>query len=110
MGAAVSARQNVKNPPVRTDGFFDTTKDTLNSTPLNDRIKAAFLDGRTICAIDFPEQQRAEALGVIATLRDQYPIRQSWRTVRQSHLSETRLRAKTYSIPGEFLRGEVPHA
>jgi hypothetical protein len=111
MGAAMSARQKVKNPSNRgADGLFDTAENTANSTPLADRIKAAFLAGRTVCAIDFPEHRRAEALGVIATLRDQFPITQGWRTVRQSHLSETRLRARTYLIRGEFLRGEVSHA
>lgn len=107
----MSARQNVKNPSsVRADGLFDTTKDDSDSTPLSERIKAAFLAGRTVCAIDFAEHQRGEALGAIATLRDQYPITQGWRTVRQSHLSETRLRARTYFIRGEFLREEVRHA
>ena len=111
MGAALSARQKVKNPQrLEAGGFFDSTQDTANSTPLADIIKAAFLAGKTVCAIDFAEHQRAEALGAIATLRDQYPITQGWRTVRQSHLSETRLRARTYFIRGEFLRGEVSHA
>jgi hypothetical protein len=104
-------RQKVKNPSNRgADGLFDTAENTANSTPLADRIKAAFLAGRTVCAIDFAERQRAEALGAIATLRDQLPIRQGWRTIRQSHLSETRLRARSYSVPGEFLRDEVSHA
>jgi len=107
----MSALQKVKNPSNRgADGLFDTTKDNANSTPFTDRIKAAFLAGRTVCAIDFVEHQRAEALGAIATLRDELPITSGWRTVRQSHLSETRLRARTYFIRGEFLRGEVSHA
>lgn len=107
----MSARQNVKNPSrLGADGLFDTANNNTNSTPLADRIKQAFLAGRTVCAIDFVEHQRAEALGVIATLRDQLPVTQGWRTVRQSHLSETRLRARTYFIRGELLRGEVSHA
>ena len=105
----MSARHNVKNPSVE-DGLFGNAKDNADSTPLSARIKQAFLDGRTVCAIDFVEHQRAEALGAIATLRDQLPITSGWRTVRQSHLSETRLRARTYFIRGEFLRGEVSHA
>jgi hypothetical protein len=107
----MTALQKKKNPSNRgADGLFDTAQDITNSTPLADRIKAAFLAGRTVCAIDFAEHHRAEALGVIATLRDQLPIRQGWRTIRQSHLSETRLRARSYSVPGEFLRDEVSHA
>ena len=107
----MSARQKVKNPSsLGADGLFDTAENTANSTPISDRIKAAFLAGHAICAIDFPEHERAQALGVIATLRDQLPITQGWRTVRQSHLSETRLRARTYFIRGEFLREEVSHA
>ena len=107
----MSARQNVKNPSrLGADGLFDTADNNANSTPLADRITQAFLAGRTVCAIDFVQHKRAEALGAIATLRDELPITQGWRTVRQSHLSETRLRARTYFTRGEFLREEVSHA
>ncbi len=107
----MNARHKKKNPSNRgADGLFDTTQNSTNSTPLADRIKAAFLAGRTVCAIDFVEHHRAEALGAIATLRDKLPITQGWRTVRQSQLSETQLKARTYFIRGEHLRGEVSHA
>jgi len=74
---------------------------------LSDAIKAKFLAGQSVSLIQFPEDRRAEAIGAIARLRDEYPVRCRWATIRESHLSETRLRARSYSIPGEFLRGEV---
>ena len=107
----MSSRQDVKNPSrLGADGLFDTADNNTNSTLLADRIKQAFVAGRTLFAIDFVEHKRAEALGVIATLRDELPITQGWRMVRQSHLSETTLRAWTYFTRGEFLREEVSHA
>lgn len=77
-----------------------------NSTGLYESIKAEFLQGRDVCLIHYPPEQRCEAMGAIAQLRDELPIRAGWQTIRESHLSETRLRARRYSIPGEFLRGE----
>jgi hypothetical protein len=74
---------------------------------LREDIKSRLLSGQTVSLIHFPERERAAAMGAIASLRDELPVRRHWYTVRESHLSETRLRALRYSIPGEFLRGEV---
>lgn len=76
-------------------------------TDLTDSIKAKLLAGESFSLINLPNEERAEAIGAIAKLRDEYPVRCRWTTIRESHLSETRLRARSYSIPGEFLRGEV---
>lgn len=75
---------------------------------LGESIKSDLLAGKEVRLIDFPSEQRPQVIGVIATLRDELPIRTGWQTVRESHLSETRLRARRYSISGEYLR-EVGH-
>lgn len=82
------------------------TTDHSNFTPLCEAIKAQLLAGCAIRLIDYPNTQRPTVIGVIATLRDELPIRTGWQTVRESHLSQTRLRARRYSIPGEFLRDQ----
>ena len=82
---------------------------TPDSTELFESIKAALLAGRAVRLIDSPPAQRAQVIGFIAQLRDELPILTGWRTIRESHLSETRLRARFYSIPGEFLR-DTDHA
>lgn len=87
---------------------FQTANDTSNDTPLFELVKADLLAGRDVRLIDYAPEQRRVVVGVIAQLRDELPIRTGWQTVRESHLSETRLRARRYSIPGEFLR-EVGH-
>ncbi len=65
-------------------------------------VKGKLLAGKDVRLIDFESRQRAAVIGAVAALRDEYPVRTSWRTVRESHLSETRLRARTYWIPGEY--------
>lgn len=74
-------------------------------TPILDRVKAALLTGQSIRLIDYPPEERQEICGAVAALRDVLPIRANWCTVRESFLSQTRLRAQRYWIPGEFLRG-----
>lgn len=74
-------------------------------TDLCESIKADLLEGRDVRLIDYTPEKRPAVIGAIAQLRDELPIRTGWQTVRESHLSETRLRARRYSIPGEFLRG-----
>ena len=83
---------------------------TPNLTPILDRVKAAFLTGQSIRLIDYPPEERQEVCGAIAALRDVLPIRANWCTVRESFLSQTRLRSLRYSIPGEFLREDANHA
>lgn len=68
-------------------------------------IKADLLQGKSVRLVDFSGEMRPYAVAAIAQLRDDgTPIRCGWQTLRESHLSQTRLRARTYCIPGEFLR------
>ena len=67
------------------------------------RLREDLLAGRVIRVIDIPRDQRAAAIAALAQLRDELPVRMSWRTVSESHLSETRLRARCYWIAGEHL-------
>ena len=77
--------------------------DSLNSNII-DSLRARFLTGNKVRIIDYPESKRAEVTGAIKTLQDELPIVTGWQTVRQSYLSETRTRAKSYHIPEAFLR------
>ena len=69
-----------------------------------DTLRAKFLAGNKVRIIDYHESKRAEVTGAIKTLQDELPIVTGWQTVRQSYLSETRTRAKSYHIPEAFLR------
>lgn len=91
---------------LREQGARQNQKTQCNSIlhDLLESIKTALLSGRDVRLIDFLPDQRSLALAAIAQLRDELPIRTGWQTIRESHLSETRLRARRYSIPGEFLR------
>lgn len=96
---------------LREQGAAGQTKNDHSNgdcTDLRESIKAALLAGRDVRLIDYPEAQRPAVVGAIAQLRDELPIRTGWQTIRESHLSETRLRARRYSIPGEFLREIEP--
>lgn len=77
------------------------TPDTFAA--IYDRLHDDLLAGRVIRVIDIPRDQRAAAIAALAQLRDELPVRMSWRTVSESHLSETRLRARCYWIAGEHL-------
>lgn len=70
-----------------------------------DRISADLLAGRTVRILDIAREQRpvAVAVAALAVLRDELPVRMSWRTVSESHLTETRLRCRCYSISPEHL-------
>lgn len=72
-------------------------------TTLIDTLRADLLMGRVIRILDIPRGQRPEAIAAIAVLRDELPIRVTWRTVSESHLCETRLRCKCYWIGSEHL-------
>lgn len=74
-----------------------------NFTAVYDRIHDDLLRGKAVCILDIPRDQRAAAIAALAQLRDELPVRMSWRTVSESHLSETRLRARCYWISGEHL-------
>jgi len=79
----------------------------LDLTELIAAVKVALLKGHDVRLIDYKPEHRASIIGIIATLRDELPVSCRWLTIRESHLSETRLRAKSYRIKGEHLRGEA---
>ena len=66
-------------------------------------LKDQFLAGHEILLTSYPPSVRAQVIGALAALRDELPISCRWLTLRESHLSETRLRARAYRIRGEFL-------
>lgn len=67
------------------------------------RLRAELLAGKTVRILDIARHERPEAIAALAQLRDELPIKVTWRTVSESHLSETRLRARCYWIAGEHL-------
>jgi hypothetical protein len=93
---------------VREHGGVSKTNNTSSRdiTATIASVKAKLLAGQFVRQIDYPEAERSAVIAAMATLRDELPIRCRWTTIRESHLSETRLRAKSYSIDGSFLRGE----
>lgn len=98
-----------KDNALREQGAGETTANSGTSlTELTATVKARLLEGHLLRLIDFKPEQREEVMGIVANLRDKIAISVAWRTVRESSLSETRLRAKTYRIAGAFLR-EVSH-
>lgn len=72
-------------------------------TTTYNRLRDDLLAGRTVRIIDVPRDQRPAAIAALAQLRDELPVKVTWRTVSESHLSETRLRARCYWISGEHL-------
>lgn len=70
-----------------------------------DILRARFLAGNRVRVIDYHETARASVTGAIKTLQDELPIVTGWHTVRQSYLSETRTRARSYHIPEALLIG-----
>ena len=88
----------------------NTSENNHDITPIIDRIKATLLAGQSVRLIDYPPEDRQAVTGAVAALRDQLPIHARWVTVRESHLSQTRLRALRYWIPAEFLKVGVDHA
>ena len=83
---------------------------TADSIEIRESIEADFLAGKAVRVIDFPGEQRPAVIAAIAVLRDRLPVRVRWQTVRESHVSETRLRARVYRVADEFLRVEVRDA
>ena len=77
--------------------------DSFNSNII-ETLRTKLLAGNKIRAIDYHEKNRAEVLGAIATLQDELPVKVGWQTIRQSYLSETRTRARSYHIPEAFLK------
>ena len=75
----------------------------LQCKPDYETIKAALQAGRDLRVIDFTPEARPELLGTLAKLCDEMPIRTSWQTLRESRLSETRLRVRRYWLPNEYV-------
>ena len=67
-------------------------------------LRERFLTGDKVRIIDYHASARAEVTGAIKTLQDELPIVTCWQTVRQSYLSETRTRARSYHIPEALLK------
>ena len=80
-----------------------SARDTAILDDLLESIKGDLLAGKSVRLLDFANDRRPFALAAIATLRDELPIRCGWQTMRESHLSETRLRARRNSIDGAYL-------
>lgn len=72
-------------------------------TTTYNRLRDDLLRGKTIRILDIARHERPAAIAALAQLRDELPVRMSWRTVSESHLSETRLRARCYWIAPECL-------
>ena len=93
----------MKNAPNKNSIESALDKRQYNPDGLAANIKSTLLKGCDVRLVDYPPEQRSTAIGILATLRDELPISCRWMTIRESHLSETRLRARTYRIRGEFL-------
>jgi hypothetical protein len=74
-----------------------------NFIAVYNRLRGDLLRGKTIRILDIARHERPEAIAALAQLRDELPIRMSWRTVSESHLTETRMRCRCYSISHEHL-------
>ena len=85
---------------------FTPFEPSYNSNPniFYDSIKRKLLAGKHVRVIDSPELDRHTVIGAIAVLRDELPVVAGWETLRQSYLSETRTRARSYHVPEAFLR------
>ncbi len=70
-------------------------------------IKGLLLTGQPVRVIDYRINERSIVLAAIAELRDELPIICGWHTVRESHASQTRTRARTYTIPAALLQGDL---
>ena len=85
----------------------NSSEDNRDGTPILNQVKATLLAGQSVRLNDYPPEDRQAGTGAVAVLRDELPINARWSTVRESHLSQTRLRALRYWIPGEFLREDA---
>lgn len=94
--------------PTKDNALSEHTKQNTHNVcifaELRETIKVKLLSGLPVRLIDYASYERGLAMAALASLRDELPVRCGWQTVRESHASETRTRARTYSIPGEFLR------
>ena len=99
-------RDNANHSGVGAVGKASTTSE-MHLTELSAAVKADLLKGEDVRLIDFAPENRSQVIGIVAALRDELPVTCRWVTIRESHLSETRLRAKSYNVKGEHLRSEV---
>lgn len=102
----LNRNDNANRSGVGAVGKAITTSES-HLTELVASVKDSLLKGADVRLIDFEPDQRSHVIGIIAALRDELPVTCRWVTIRESHLSETRLRAKSYHINGVYLRGEV---
>jgi hypothetical protein len=85
-----------------------STSNLMQSKPDYEAIKATLQSGRDLRVIDFKPEDRPELLGTLARLCDELPVRTSWQTLRESRLSETRLRVRRYWLANEYV-SEADH-
>ncbi len=71
---------------------------------IKETLRLKFLAGNKVRIIDYHQSERAEVMDAIKTLQDDLPIVTGWQTVRQSYLSKTRTRARSYHIPEALLK------
>ena len=74
-----------------------------NFIAVYNRLRDDLLRGKTVRVLDIARPERPEAIAALAQLRDELPVKVTWRTVSESHLTETRMRACCYWIAGEHL-------
>ncbi len=74
-----------------------------NFIAVYNRLRDDLLRGKTVRVLDIARPERPEAIAALAQLRDELPVKVTWRTYSESHLTETRLRARCYWIAGEHL-------
>ena len=55
-------------------------------TALIDTLRADLLAGRVVRVLDVARDRRPEAIAALAELRDELPVRVTWRTVSESHV------------------------
>ena len=84
------------------------TSNLLQCKPDYEAIKAALQAGRDLRVIDFTPEDRPALLGTLAKLCDEMPIRCTWQTLRESRLSETRLRVRRYWLANQYV-SEADH-
>jgi len=94
--------KNARPTEVKASALDKRTKNTTQDTIL-EQLRADLLAGRAVRIIDVPREQRPETIAALALLRDELPVKVTWRTYSESHVCETRLRCKCYWIAPEHL-------
>ncbi len=80
---------------------------TLTLDSLRDRFHA----GESCGALDYAKSLRPFFSGLVCMLRDENPnIRPTWRTIREAHVSGTRLRERVYGISPRRMVARIEQA